>query len=1044
MLSREMPAVPPKLRICLLGGFRVIAGARVVDEASWRRQKPKSLLKLLALAPNHAMHREHVFDELWPELELEAAANNLHQTIHLVRRALDPTGVERVILVKNEILSLQPLGGVWIDVDEFEEAAANARRTRALDDYRAAVDLYTGDLLPEDRYEDWAASRRDALRETYLTLLIELASLSEVGGDVAGAIAALKSALDNDRSREPVHRELMRLYALSGDRQQALRQYQRLEESLHKELDAGPDAQSRELREQIASGFHASAEPFTKVSISTSVPLVRNNLPAQPTSFVGRAREIAEVTQLLSSTRLLTLIGPGGVGKTRLALEIGCGVNDVYSEGVWLIEFGALADPDLIPHAIAATLGVRISPDRLPIDTLERALAQRQLLLVFDNCEHLIESCAIVANALLRAAPDLSILATSREPLRVPGEVTWPVPSLSLPAADTASADAATVNSDAVTLFVSRAQEVRPGFEASEGDIRDLVHLCHRLDGLPLAIELAAALVSVLSVREIADRLDDRFALLGGGSRFVPTRQQTLRAALEWSYELLEDVERVLFSRLSIFSGSFSLAAAEAVCAGDGIERRDVLFVVRNLVDKSLVVAEHHAAQTRYRMLETIREYARDHLNVGDAGNSIRKRHAAHFLDFAEEAGPRLRGNKQREWLIRLELDHDNFRTALGWSQATNGDQALRLASALSWFWLLSSRLSEGRDWLKKTLATAEIDHLNRARVKALTDLGVIAQAQDDTAEGRADLEASVAHWRELGDREQLAYALAWLSWSTLFDGDLAGARARAAESLDIATSLQEQWTVALATQALGFIACETGDLAEARAHGNESHRIYRELGDRWGAGGALADLARISYLEGDFQAAQSEAEACLANQTVAADKWQMVQTTGLLTEIARANGDVATARAYGQRSLAMAEQLGQLGIIGWSHRSLGYIETSVGDFEAARSHFETGLDVFRERGYKLGIACCIAGLAGLAVAQGDYRRAVRRFGAANALLDTLGATLAPADRLAIEASLAAARDHLTGEEFASAWVEGKAKNLDQAIAEALTTSAAK
>ena len=538
-------------RVCLLGGFSVATGDGVVEERAWRLRKAKALVKLLALAPERRMHRERLADLLWPDRDAEAASNNLHQALHAARRAIGPDALR----LSDGVVALE----AEVDVDAFEAAAIHARATGEAADYESALDLHPGELLPEDRYESWADARRAALLELHGALCIELAELS---GDDAQAVAALQRALVVDPLAEPAHRALMRVYAATGRRQQALAQYQLLRQQLDAELAAEPDPETRTLyRELLAPELAGDA---------------RGNLPQPLTSFVGRERERGEIQRLLERVRMLTLIGPGGCGKTRLAIETLAGIEPL-PDGIWFVELAGLTDGALVAQATALAVGVPIPAQRSAQEVLAAHLAGRRTIIVLDNCEHVIDACARLAEELLRAGPGVRVLATSREPLRCEGEVAWRVPSLA----------------EAERLFVERAQAADPGFVG--GDDATIQEIAQRLDGMPLAIELAAARVSALPLDQIAARLRDNLDVLAGGSRTARTRQQTLRATIEWSHDLLTGEERVLFRRLSVFADGFTLEAAEDVCSGGAIARRRIVDLLARLVDKSLVVAREPA-----------------------------------------------------------------------------------------------------------------------------------------------------------------------------------------------------------------------------------------------------------------------------------------------------------------------------------------------------------------------------------------------------------------------------------------------------------------
>ena len=579
VLDRQPSAAPaPALHIHVLGGLRVTVAGTPVPTLAWQRRKAQNLVKLLALAPGHALHREEVLEQLWPELEPEAATNNLHQSLHAARRALGPAA--RALQFQGERLVLCPVGPLWIDVAAFEAAAAAALTGADPAAYERALELYSGELLPEDRYEDWAAERREALRTTCRRLLTRLAALYEARGEPAAAITALERVVAAEPAHEEAHTGLMRLYAGTGQRAQALRQYGHLREALQRELDAEPDAAVQRLYQQILAGElapdHGGAVSRCVAVGPPSTPPPAPHLPIPLTRFIGREREVGEVTGLLGGTRLLTLTGAGGSGKTRLALAVARALAEGpdYPDGVWLVELAPIADPELVPAAVATAVQVCEQPGRSLTDCLIGALRNQTVVLVLDNCEHLIDACALLAERLLSACPGLRILATSREALRVPGEMPWLVPALGLPAAATDPEHLPPLTeleqTAAVALFIDRVRLLRPGFALTPANAPTVIEICRRLDGIPLALELAAARAAVLSVEQLAARLDDALRLLVGGSRTAPTRQQTLRATLDWSYGLLEEPERTVLRRLAVFAGGWTVEAAEAVCVGAG------------------------------------------------------------------------------------------------------------------------------------------------------------------------------------------------------------------------------------------------------------------------------------------------------------------------------------------------------------------------------------------------------------------------------------------------------------------------------------------
>jgi predicted ATPase len=498
-----------------------------------------------------------------------------------------------------------------------------------------------------------------------------------------------------------------------------------------------------------------------------------NNLPLELSSFVGREREMAEVETLLSEQRLLTLTGSGGSGKTRLALRVVIDLVEDFEDGAWLVELAPLSDPDLVPQAVASVLGIRQQPGVSPADALVDHLRGADTLLVLDNCEHLVGACASLSAALLRVSPGLRILATSREALGVPGEALFSVPPLSLPDPRRLQDVEGLTRYEAARLFSERARAIRPDFKITGDNAMAVAQICYRLDGMPLAIELAAARVKVLSVEQISSRLDDAFALLGGGGRTALAHHGTLRATMDWSYELLPEEERLLLRRVSVFAGGFALEAAEVVCAGGDLERGEVLELLASLVDKSLVLVAERDGEARYRLLETIRQYGLEKLEEGGEAGQMRGRHAAWFLSLAERAESELKGHQQVVWLARLEREHDNLRVAMRWLlEEGETDTAVRLAWALWLFWRVHGYQGEGYRYTGEALEAGDaLPTLVRAKalcVRGLMSYGI------ESIEGTERLwEQSAALFRKTNDTFGLALTMGGLSAMALARGDL-------------------------------------------------------------------------------------------------------------------------------------------------------------------------------------------------------------------------------------------------------------------------------
>jgi predicted ATPase/DNA-binding CsgD family transcriptional regulator len=600
-----------------------------------------------------------------------------------------------------------------------------------------------------------------------------------------------------------------------------------------------------------------------------------SNLPSPLTSFIGRQRELGEARRLLATTRLLTLTGAGGSGKTRLALQLGAEVLQEYPGGVWVVEFAPFSDPHLVPQATASALSVPERPGWSLTESLVHYLRARSSLLLFDNCEHLIEACAALADVLLRGSPTLRILATSRESLRVPGELTFLVPPLSLPDSDQLPPLERPMQYEAVRLFVERATFHQPGFTLTDGNASTLVHVCHRLDGMPLAIELAAARVRVLTLEQIAARLDDRFRLLTGGSRTVLPRHQTLQAAMDWSYDLLSERERALFRRVSVFAGGWTLDAAEAICSGDGIEAADILELLASLSDKSLVLVEARHGEGRYRLLETIRQYSLDRMHESGESVAAHRQHLEWYLGLAEQAEAELRGPQQEAWLERLEAEHDNLRAALEWCEAqTQGaDAEMRLAGALRWFWFIRGYWSEGRKWLEAALARKG-DASSSALARVLHGAGRLARFQGDYDRARALSEEGLAVSRGLGDEESHVWFLISLGAVELHQGNYPRAVALFEEGLVLARTLRDKGLISMALADLGVVARIQGDLERAEAVLTEGLALSRDVRDKWRIALSLHSLGVVAFRRGDYHRAAGLYAESLVLASQVRDRW--------------------------------------------------------------------------------------------------------------------------------------------------------------------------
>ncbi len=728
----------------------------------------------------------------------------------------------------------------------------------------------------------------------------------------------------------------------------------------------------------------------------------RTNLPVQRTGFVGREKEVAAAQELLlrHDVRLVTVTGPGGIGKTRLAVQVANGLIDRFPGGTHFVSLSPLSDPGLIASVIVQALGIREAGGHSPLEILKENLqdpSSAPLLLLLDNFEHLVGAVPTVAE-LLGMGPNLKILVTSRSPLHVYGEHEFPVPQLAVPDSRSMPSLAVLSQYPAVALFVQRAVAAKPDFELNSENAPAVTEICARLDGLPLAIELAAARVKVLSPSSLRTRLTSRLHLLTGGARDMPQRHQTLRAAMDWSYDLLSAAEQKLFRRLSVFVGGCTLEGAEAVCDAKGDLDSDLLDGMASMVDKSLVQPDEQAkVESRFVMLETIREYALEKLEASGEKAHTKRAHAAYCLVLAEEEAAKQSGTEEDEWLARFAVEHDNFRAALEWLIETgNAEWGLRLGAALFRFWEMREYLAEGRDRLGKLLKLTAAPTKTRAR--ALLAAGVLAVEQGDC-----------------------------LSADTLIR-----------ESLDISRELADQQGAAVCLNALAVSARDQGDVQVARYLFEESLALWREVGDQMAVARSISNLANIVKVQGDNARARGLYAECLAIFQRLGDRTGVAWSMNYQGDVARVQGDCAAARTLCEQALAIFRELDDRWGIAGTLADLGSLASEQGNYFAARDLYRQSIKIFQELEHKRGIARLLECFACSAAVQLEAERSLRLAGAAAALRQNIGAPLTPSEQAKLEASLHPVRQALAGTPGVTAWMEGRALPLEKAIEEAL------
>jgi predicted ATPase/DNA-binding SARP family transcriptional activator len=976
---------PEPLHIQLFGPLRVTVGGEPMPRV--RTHSVEWLLALLTLRHGRAVNRSWLAGTLWPESSGSQALENLRADLLRLRKALGPES-GRIQSPARDSLTID-LAGAAVDVLQFD-AAFQAGDEESL---RAAVAVYTGPLL-EDCVEEWAFSERTTRAEQFLAALEALAGRAEERGDHGEAIRYLRRAEALDPLRDSIPRRLMTSLAAAGNPAAAIQTYRDFRLRLQEELAAAPDEATTRLFQEIRTAARHQVAQRRLAPVPAPDPATRDAGPVRPlteplprplTSLIGRDEEVEQVQEALQQSRLVTLVGGGGVGKTRLALEVALQAADASPDGAAWVELGPLADGALLLPSVAAALGLRDDGGG-DAEALTRRLVARLSeggsLLVLDNCEHLLDAAAAVVRMLLQRCSELRVLATSRQRLGLPGEVGWRVPSLPAPEPErlpSAAEEAVTaaLGFAAVRLFVERAAAVHPGFRLTSGAEAAAVGLiCRRLDGIPLAIELAAARTRVLTPGQIAVRLDDRFRLLTGGARGALPRHQTLRALIDWSYDSLPAAEAGLLRRLAVFAGGWTLEAAEAVARST-----DVLDLLDSLVDRSLVLVDEVGEGLRYRLLETVREYAGEKLAASGELTAVRKRHRDWYLQLAEQSAAAAHGPESAAWLTCLESELDNFRAVLAWCQeqadAHPGSECagappaaaagLRLADALFWFWTNRGYLTEGWQWLE----------------------GALARGGQLPAGLRASALIRATHLAYVqGDRDR----------SITF---LKAARRESQEALALARREGDRAAVARALLSLAEATAKEGDLDAAWSLCVEARPLFEELGEPVGLAGTLEWLASIASQRGDRRAARPLLEERLA-----------------------------TCRVLGESEL-LIHALG----------GMGHLERDEGDYARARALYQESLLLRRKLGHQLALAQSLEDLAALAGRQRQWERAVRLLGAAEAFCEALGARPPVAVVLEYERTVAEARAALGEAAFAAAWAEGRTLSLEEAMADALSST---
>jgi predicted ATPase/DNA-binding SARP family transcriptional activator len=932
------------LQVKFLGQFEIVLDGKRLNLST---RSAQSLFAYLVLNAGKAHRRELLAGLLWPDSSEENARSNLRHELWRMRKAIQP-GQETYFLIDDLTISFHPQDEVYLDVHRLENVPTERSDANEL---TAALATYVGELLP-GFYDEWVSAERQRLAVLFEAKMARLLEILQGEARWAEVLEWATRWIALAQWPEPAYRAIMTAYASIGDVSKVVETFERFALGLQRDLGVAPSEQTQALYQQIKAGRKPDVRrPAAKSPPSPAAPpepavldhplprLRHSNLPKPLTSFIGRENEIQQVSRLVSEGRLVTITGSGGVGKTRLAIRVSDGLAPNFSDGVWWVELASLfeagashrtdlskqpqlsyrrnansaydglvelSEVDLVAQAVAKALRIPESPGLSIVEEVVEHLREIKLLLVLDNCEHLIEACAALVERLLNDCPEMTILATSREALGVPGEKAWRLPSLSLPGEVPLLDSHNIFESEAVCLFIERAGEVVPGYQPREAEAGTVGQICSQLGGIPLAIELAAARMNLLSAQEIADRLNNRFSLLTGGRRTALPRHQTLWAAIEWSYDLLGETERVLFHRLSVFAGSFSLEAAEAMCADEKIPGDEVLTLLGRLVDKSLLnvepAAAHKIISTRYRFLDTIRSFGCLMLDEAQESRWMRDQHAVYYVQLVESAEPKLLEQDQGYWYRLLQAENDNIRAVIEWSiESDQAENGLRMVGDLLWFWWSHGSTREGIDLATKVLALPSVTHHPKYLGRAFNTAGYLQWVLGDIPSARRSVDNALFFLKKTNDEAGLVWSLQFLGLVLTSEREYELADEAMKEGVALARKLGDFNHSSFSLAFQGDIALQQGNLIKAQSVYEECADLLKGLGNKLFQAYPLRRLGYLALERNEIQQAGNYFRQSLSLNAEGGDRRAVAAClTSLVVLAMRLNKPLAAVRLYG------------------------------------------------------------------------------------------------------------------------------------------------
>jgi len=1013
--------MPPQLSLHFLGPPQL----RLNNESVTADRRKAVALQAYLSVNGSRQTRDSLSALLWPDYDQSRAFTNLRHILWEVQQAIG----EGWLVADRETIELNPNADISLDVQQFEsllaqslKAADSSVRVSLL---TASVKLYrnhflTGFSLKDaPDFNEWAFAKSEDLRHQLSRALTMLSEDHSALGQAEQAIPYARRLIALDPLNESSHRQLMQVYIQAGQHSAALKQYQICEQTLRKELGIDPQPETRELYKKIRK---RDIKPV-QIEKSKEKRAPSHNLPHQISSFIGREKEQKAIAKLIAGNRLVTLVGTGGIGKTSLALQVGHKLLQDYSDGVWFVALDSLSDPALVPQTVAAIFDIRERTDASILELLTNSLRPQSALLIFDNSEHLLDACAQLITALLQYCPSLKILATSREAFGIAGEATYWVPSLSTPEPRRDSLEKL-AKYEAVRMFAERAALVQSAFELTNANMQTVAKICRKVDGIPLAIELAAARVNILQVEEILHQLEESFQVLANQSRTSSPRHQTLQSSMDWSWGLLEETERVFLRQLSIFAGGWTLEAAQAVCTGN------VLDLTSALVNKSLIVVQQTGRGTRYRFHEIVREYAFRKLIESDNRNTLHTWHLGYFLGLAEQAELELRGPSLVDWMERLNDERNNFRVALRWANEIDVEAGLYLSSRLMRYWE-SANLPEGQRWLENFIHKAESKDFPLARAHALSTYGWLLTWLQQFEQAHAVAEEGLALFRAAGDQQGEVDVLICLENMYQFKDEVESALEFGNQALVLAQSLGDHWRQANAFLYLGWC---YNDLEERFRYWEKAVHLYREVGDQISLANLLGLLGQFRVLNGDFALGEKCVDEALrlwqANRR--ANVWDNPRVTKSL--IALMKGEYEQAETLLRDTIISAQERGNRMSYLWAQVRLGFVLLRSGNLTEAHQVLMETAQNFGKDGYTVGVIFALEGLAELFIAVGKSHYSARLIGWADLMREKIQDTRPEIEQADVDKIIAACRAKMGEVAFSDAYDDGRNMSLDQAV----------